>query len=157
MNDLRLAWEPESLCDADVVTEQVMKYMDRNANFAQFANGTCLMLKPVPNLSETIDGALREARRLAEFKVYRMAEGDYLVFFASPLMVYVGKEEFAAREHEIRQRLEDLKFPEEHVIPASQSTDEINLFVGLYARGKLQRDAWQPSNYKLVSPQGMGD
>ncbi len=152
MNDLRLTWEPESLCDAQVVSEQVMKYMDKNANFAQFANDTCLMLKPVSNLSETIDGALREARRLAEFKVYKMGEGDYLVFFASPLLVYVGKEEFAAREAEVRRRLEDLNFPEEHVIPTSQQKDETNMLVGLYARGKLQRDAWQPSNYKLVSP-----
>jgi hypothetical protein len=152
MEELRLSWEPESLCSAASVSEQVMKYMDKDVTFAQFGNDTCLMLKPVPNLQETIEGCLREARRIAEFKVYRMEEGDYLVFFASPLIVYVGKDEFMKRQTEIRRRLHDLSFPSETVISAFEETDDINLLVGLYARGKLQRDAWGSLNYTLVKP-----
>jgi len=152
MKELRLAWEPESLCSPEMVSEQVMRYMDGNARFAQFANDTCLMLKPVSNLAETIEGALREARRLAEFKVYRMEQGDYLVFFAGPLLVYVGRDEFLARTAEIQHRISELKFSEEHIVPTSQQKDETNVLVGLYARGKLQRDAWSPLSYILVEP-----
>lgn len=152
MDELRLSWEPESLCNAKLVSAQVMKYMDGKSTFAQFRNDACLMLKEVPNLIQTIEGSLREARRLAEFKVYRMEEEDYLVFFASPLMVYVGKEEFAERQAEIRSRLDELRFPSENIIPSHQESDDINMLVGLYARGKLQRDAWLQPEYEIVKP-----
>ncbi len=153
MNELRLIWEPVTTCDPVVVAEQISKYMERNVTFAQFANDTCLMLKLVPNLTEAIEGTIREARKFAEFKVYPMEEGDYLVFFASPLMVYVGKSEFATRQMEIRNRVVELNFPSESVIPASRENDDINLLVGLYARGKLQRDAWQAPQYRIVNPE----
>lgn len=151
MNEMRLSWEPETACDPSTVARQVFKYMDKDVAFAQFPNDACLMLKPVPNLNEAIEGTLREARRFAEFKVYRMEEGDYLVFFASPLMVYVGKEEFDARREKIKSRLNDLRFQSESVIPVSQEGDEITLLVGLYARGKLQRDAWRLPKYEIVN------
>jgi hypothetical protein len=151
MNEIRLAWEPSGLAPLEVVARQVAKYMENKASFAQFENGTCLMLKPVPNLEEVIRGALEEARHLPDFKVYAMEGGDFLVFFATPLMVYVGKEEFAERESELQRRVDELRFPSEaFVTPNGMPPKE--MLVGLYARAKLQRDAREPQRYTVVTP-----
>jgi hypothetical protein len=152
MNDIRLEWEPEGLAPSALVSQQVSKYMEHKATFAQFENGTCLMLKQVPNLDEVVQGALREAKYLPDFKVYQMDEGDFLVFFANPLLVYVGREEFADREAELRRRSDALKFPGEALAtPAGMS--ETQMLVGLYARGKLQRDAHDSQRYAVIAPQ----
>jgi hypothetical protein len=152
MNDIRLAWEPEGLAPSALVSHQVSKYMENKATFAQFENGTCLMLKPVPNLDEAVQGSLREAKYLPDFKVYQMEDGDFLVFFANPLLVYVGKEEFVEREPELRRRLDDLKFPGE-ALATPQGMPETHMLVGLYARGKLQRDTGDPQRYAVIAPQ----
>jgi hypothetical protein len=151
MIELRLAWEPETLSESSLVSRQVLKYMDNAATFAQFKNGTCLMLKPVEKLQEVIQGVMREARTMPDFRVYNMEEGDYLVFFASPLLVYVGKDEFAARKVEIETRLSELFFPSETVKPLTESGGD-TIMVGLYARGKLQRDAWGQDSHMIVRP-----
>ncbi|QVQ26163.1 hypothetical protein [Achromobacter deleyi] len=148
----RLSWEPSGRVPEDLISNQVMKYMDNEATFAQFHAGTCLMLQPVEDLDETIAGAMKEARRIADFKVYPMKEGDYLVFFASPLLVYVGKDEFEEQKQEVVKRLEELKFPGEVIKPDAIPLGEADVLIGLYARGKLQFDAWSGGGYKIVHP-----
>jgi len=155
MNEIRLAWEPNGLAPLEVVARQVAKYMENKAPFAQFENGTCLMLKPVSELEQVIRGALQEARYLPDFKVYAMEDGDFLVFFANPLMVYVGKEEFAERESELQSRADELRFPSEaFATPGGMSPKE--MLIGLYARAKLQRDAREPLRYTIVTPRNDG-
>ncbi len=83
MSEYRLAWEPTTGNSPSLVSSQVMKYMDHEATFAQLPNDTCVMLKPVENLDDVVFGCMTEARRLPDFKVYAMKEGDYLVFFVS--------------------------------------------------------------------------
>jgi hypothetical protein len=151
MPELRLSWEPENLSEQTLIASQVLKYMDGKATFAQFSNGTCLMLKPIENLEETIQGVMREARRIVDFKVYKMEDEDFLVCFASPLFVYVGKGEFASQFEKIKIRFSELLFPSESIVPMSDLDDD-TVMVGLYARGKLQRDAWQSSSYVTVTP-----
>jgi hypothetical protein len=150
MKDLRLAWEPVSVLDSKLVSEQVTKYMDNQAAFLQFSNDTCLMVKPVADLKEAIVEYHRKARYITQFKVFNMEDGNYLIFFASPLIVYVGKQEFLDQENEIKKRIDDLKFPSEIIVPLSQERDDTNYLVGLYARGKLQRDAWSELNYTFI-------
>lgn len=153
MKELRIAWEPETAVNPLLVSNQVLKYMDNEATFAQFPNDVCLMLKPVENIETVISGCMVEARRIADFKVYQMSDGDFLVFFASALIVYVGNEEFASRKEEISQRKGELMFSSESFIsPAESPRKQIELLVGLYARGKLQRDAWAESSYQIVRP-----
>jgi hypothetical protein len=153
MKNLRLAWEPQTALRSDVVATQVLKYMDNEATFAQFPNDSCLMLKPVENLHEVIVGSLTEARRIPDFRVFQMKEGDFLVFFASALLVYVGKEEFASIQGEVTSRRAELLFPSESFASPHQSERaEIEFLVGIYARGKLQRDAWALAEYKIVKP-----
>jgi hypothetical protein len=148
----RLSWEPDGRAPEELISNQVMKYMDNEATFAQFHAGTCLMLQPVEDLDGTIVGAMKEARRIADFKVYPMKEGDYLVFFASPLLVYVGKDEFDAQRQEVVKRLDELKFPGEVITPGATPLGEADVLIGLYARGKLQFDAWGEGGYKIVEP-----
>lgn len=152
MKEIRLGWEPESLASAELVSRQVMKYMDGSASFAQFECGTCLMLKRGLDSSHVIEGAMKEARSIIDFEVHSMNDGDYLVFFANPLLVYVGKEEFLNRSEEIRSRLGELHFPSESILPASQGSNETKMLVGIYARGKLQHDAWNSGAYRIVRP-----
>jgi hypothetical protein len=150
VKQIRLSWEPISTLDPAFVSSQVMKYMDGQAAFAQFDNDTCLMLKPVSDLREAIVEYHRKSKFITEFEVYPMHDGDYLVFFASPLLVYVGKQEFAENSMQIKKRVEELKFPSESIVPALRDTDETHVLVGLYARGKLQRDAWSELRYKFI-------
>jgi hypothetical protein len=152
MNELRLTWEPKSSTCTKVVSEQFLKYMDNAKTFACFDNGTCLVLKDVPDIDFVITGAMKEARRLPDFEVFEMEDHDYLVSFANPLMVYVGKKEFEERENEIQSRLKDLYFPSENLKTFVGKGNPKNLLIGLYARGKLQRDAWGESSYQIIRP-----
>jgi hypothetical protein len=60
------------------------KVHGRRCDVRSFPAGTCLMLKPMNDLDKLINGAMNEARRLADFKVYRMHDSDYLVFLRKP-------------------------------------------------------------------------
>jgi len=151
-NEIRLKWEPQGFVSPDLILTQVMKYMDDEATFAQFPAGTCLMLKPVDDIDATIKGAMIESRRIADFKVYPMRDGDYLVFFASALLVYVGKDEFLNMKDQIVDRVDDLKFDGEAIASPVTPMEVDDIFVGLYARGKLQCDAWGVGNYVIVKP-----
>ncbi|MDH5433346.1 MAG: hypothetical protein OEY19_05330 [Gammaproteobacteria bacterium] len=135
----------------DQVASQVKKYMDDEAKFALFDNGSCLMLKDKSNIENIIQGAMKEARKILDFKVYPMNDGDFLVFFASPLLVYVGKEEFWDQRDEIERRKVDLKFKSEELIALGDRVPD-DMLVGLYARGKLQNDAWSNFKYKIINP-----
>lgn len=150
MNEISLEWMPESLAPANQVKEQVSKYMEYKVTFAQFANGSCLMLKPVADLDAVIRGSMNEAKYLPDFKVYLMEEGDFLVSFASALMVYVGKTEFGNREAELRERVKDLMYPSESLATRSEMSD-LEVLVGLYARAKLQRDVRLDEPYVIVN------
>lgn len=152
MSEYRLIWEPKSAVDSAVVSRQVMKYMDGMETFAQFRNDSCLFLKPMPNIEDVIAGAMNEAKRLPDFEVFEMEDRDFLVSFASPLKVYVGKEEFETRKQEIQNRFRDLHFPSESLMPLSGKVKPDHVLVGLYARGKLQRDAWSSLEYQIVKP-----
>jgi hypothetical protein len=152
MNEYRLIWEPEFSSKGAVVSKQFSKYMDNAKMFAYFPNGTCLVLKDAPDLDLVINGAMKEARRLPDFEVFEMEDRDYLVSFANPLMVYVGKEEFEECKEEIQIRFKDLHFPSESLMPLGGKVKPEHVLIGLYARGKLQRDAWSAPSYKIVQP-----
>jgi len=152
MTKIRLQWEPEGRMPLEEAAQQVQKYMDGDATFALFPAGTCLMLKPMNDLDKVINGAMNEARRLADFKVYRMHDSDYLVFFAKALLVYVGESEFEQLRDEILTRLDDLKFSGEELKAAGALNAPDDMLVGLYARGKLQGDAWGARNYRIIRP-----
>lgn len=155
MNEYRLTWEPEFSSNSAIVSRQFLKYMDNAKTFAYFPNGTCLVLKDVLDIELVVNGAMKEARRLPDFEVFEMEDRDYLVSFANPLMVYVGKEEFEECKEEIQRRFRDLHFPSENLMPLNSTVKPEHVLIGLYARGKLQRDAWSAPSYKIARPHGV--
>ena len=69
----------------------------------------------------------------------RLQDGNYLVALHGAVAVFVGGTEYADRKAEIVAREQELSFPSERLIaPPGWSEDEF--YVGLYGRGKLQRD-----------------
>lgn len=152
---MRLQWEPTGLMPEQLLKRQVSKYMDYQVRFAAFRNGTCLMLKDAPNLDELIDLAIQKAKTIRDFRVHHMKDGDYLVFFASPLLVYVGKEEFEDSKAEIMRRIAELKFPDEEMLYGGGGDDRPavrrDFLVGLYARGKLHGDMYGPKKFDVVN------
>lgn len=154
MNEYRLAWEPCFDQNYSIARKQFSKYMDNEETFAQFQNGSCLVLKDMPDIDKAIIGAMKEARRLPDFEVFEMEDRDYLVSFANPLKVYVGKEEFESQKKEIQIRFRDLHFPSENLMPLGDKVKADHVLIGLYARGKLQRDAWNAPTYQIIRPTG---
>ncbi|MDO8888131.1 MAG: hypothetical protein Q7V16_06065 [Hydrogenophaga sp.] len=147
----RLGWEPIGTTSGEATAQQVLFYMDGDAAFAQFPSGSCLLWNRTQEVEESVvRGAMHEARTIANFKVYPIRGGDYLVFFASALAVHVGREEYSARKPEIIERQKELLFPGESFLNSGQAEDDY--LVGLYARGKLQSDAWGERAYTVVRP-----
>jgi hypothetical protein len=147
----RLGWEPMGTTPGEVTAQRVLFFMDGDAAFAQFPSGSCLLWSRTQEVEESVvRGAMREARTIADFKVYPMKGGDYLVFFASALAVHVGREEYTARKLEIIERQRELLFPGESFLNSGRAEDDY--LVGLYARGKLQSDSRGERAYIVVRP-----
>jgi hypothetical protein len=83
---------------------------------------------------------------LKKFPSRLFKRGGFLVSFHNAIAVFIGGEEFECERKEILRRLAELKFSEEEVI--GQEGD--SLLVGLYARGKLQKDAHHFKFYKRI-------
>ncbi|MFV8603980.1 hypothetical protein ACNRDG_06625 [Ralstonia pseudosolanacearum] len=102
-------------------------------------NGTLLFIKKADDDVQSARLALDEARFLTDFRVKRLQDGNFLVALHSAVAVFVGASEFDGRQAEIKSRCNELKFPsEELLVPHGWSEEEF--LVGLYGRGKLQRD-----------------
>lgn len=64
--------------------------------------------------------------------------------------VFIGDEEFTRHEKEIEARNKDLSFPGEIFFSPEATTRRENL-IGLYGRGKLQRDCYEFNLYKRIA------
>jgi len=89
---------------------------------------------------EDARNAMHEARFLIDFRVVPLKDGGYMVAFHKAVAVFVGEDEFRSVESEVIARQNELRFPGEHFFVPDGTTTRDHL-VGLYARGKLQRDA----------------
>lgn len=151
MNDIRLAWEPENKAPLAVIEARISDYL-KNARqgVSLLGNGSLLFSPDGGSFESEARQAMQEARRLANFEVTPLKEGGFLVRFHAALAVFVGQEEFAAVREEIVARLDELKFPEE-ILRGRDGYPQDHLLVGLYARGKLQRDAHFFHFYKRIA------
>lgn len=151
MNDIRLAWEPENKAPLAVIEARISDYL-KNARqgVSLLGNGSLLFSPDGGSFESEARQAMQEARRLANFEVTPLKEGGFLVRFHAALAVFVGQEEFAAVREEIVARLDELKFPEE-ILHGRDGYPQDHLLVGLYARGKLQRDAHFFHFYKRLA------
>ena len=112
-------------------------------------NGTLLFITKGEDDIEDAKKALNEARFIIDFRVVPLKEGGYLVRFHDAVAVFVGQEEFEKMRDEIAARQSDLRFPgESFFVPPGDPP--LHILVGLYARGKLQRDAYFFNFYKRI-------
>jgi hypothetical protein len=139
VTELRLAWEPINLSPLGSIETRFTAYMKGKKGATLLGNGTLLFILEKEDNEEEARKAVGEAKHLANFRVVRLREGGYLVGFNEAVAVYVGDEEFESVRNETQARLNELKFPEEEFLGV-QDWPENHLLIGLYARGKLQRD-----------------
>ncbi len=148
MEELRLVWEPENTTPLAAIEERLISYgVSKGTTILE--NGTLLFISNSEDDEADARRALNEARFLTDFRTVELKEGGYMVAFHSAVAVFVGEDEFGLRRDEVRARLADLQFPEEHFfMPEDASAN--HALVGLYARGKLQRDCYHFSLFKRL-------
>lgn len=149
MNELRLVWEPENTTPLNAIEERMVTYTKGRGGVTIMGNGTLLSLTKGEDDVEDARKALNEARFIIDFRVVPLKEGGYMVAFHDAVAVFVGKEEFEKRQAEITARQAELKFPGEVFFPPAGEPQQ-HLQIGLYARGKLQRDAYFFNFYKRI-------
>jgi hypothetical protein len=147
--DVRMKWEPENLTPLSEIAERVSLYLQGRGGVSILGNGTLLFIKNGEDDSANAKQALEEAKFLSDFRVKQLNEGGYLVALHKAVAVFVGQREFETRKPEIIARFNELKFPSEELI-VNPSTSNDELLVGVYGRGKLQRDVYNFSFYQRV-------
>ena len=149
MNELRLAWEPVNSTPISAIEERMIIYTKDRGGVSILGNGTLLFITKGEDDIEDAKKALNEARFIIDFLVVSLKEGGYLVKFHDAVAVFVGQEEFEQMKAEIAARQSELRFPgEKFFVPPGDPP--LHILVGLYARGKLQGDAYNFSFYKRI-------
>lgn len=149
MKELRLKWEPENMESLAAIEERMTRYTNGQGGVVILGNGTLLFITKGEDDIEDSKKALNEARFIIDFRVVPLKEGGYLVRFHDAVAVFVGQAEFELQKDEIAVRKSELQFPEEQFfVPPGESP--LHIFIGLYARGKLQRDAYSFRFYKRI-------
>jgi hypothetical protein len=152
MEELRLNWEPRNQAPLDEIEQRLKCYMKgRNDGVTILNNGTLLFTPLQRDDIGDAKKAMIDARCLIDFDVKRMKKGEYFVDFHKVISVYVGHEEYFSQKEEIYRRVKDLTFPDEHFLNNDQNRAEDDLYIGLYARGKLQYDAYNLSIHKRIT------
>jgi hypothetical protein len=149
MKDLRLTWEPENLTPLADIEERLMTYTKGQGGIIILGNATLLALSSGSDDVEDSKKAMNEARFIIDFRTVPLREGGYMVAFHKAVSVFVGQAEFDQMKTEIATRLNELKFPGEvFFVPPNEPPE--HLLIGLYARGKLQRDAYDFKFHKRL-------
>lgn len=149
MKELRLAWEPENLTPLADIEQRLMAYTKGRGGITILGNATLLDLVPGGDDIEDAKKAMNEARFIIDFRTVPLKEGGYMVAFHKAVSVFVGQAEFEQMRTAIAARLSELKFPGEVFVAPPKEPPE-HLFIGLYARGKLQRDAYDFKFHKRL-------
>lgn len=149
MKELRLAWEPENLTPLADIEQRLMAYTKGQGGIIMLGNATLLALNQGDDDIEDAKKAMNEARFIIDFKTVQLKEGGYMVAFHKAVSVFVGQAEFEQMKDEIAARLSELKFTGEVFIAPLNEPPE-HMLIGLYARGKLQYDAYHFNFYKRL-------
>lgn len=149
MSVIRLKWEPMNLTPLPEIENRLITYTKGQGGVTLLGNGTLLFLTKGDNVIDDAKQALNEARFITDFRVISMKDGGYMVRFHSAIAVFVGDKEFEQMRNEIDARRSDLQFPGEELF-APHGEPPSHILVGLYARGKLQRDAYNFDFYKQL-------
>lgn len=149
MKELRLSWEPENLTPLSAIEDRMIVYTKGRGGITILGNGTLLSLTSGADDVEDARRALNEARFIVDFRVVPLRESGYMVAFHSAVAVFVGQEEFESMRGEVLARQKELMFPGEAFFVPPEMTQD-HYLVGLYARGKLQGDAYKFHFHKRI-------
>jgi hypothetical protein len=149
MNELRLKWEPENKTPLIDIENRMASYTKGRGGIIIMGNGTLLSLTKSNDDIADARKALNEARFIIDFRVVPLKEGGYMVAFHDAVAVFVGQVEFESGKEEIIARQSELQFPGERMIPPAGEPSD-HMLIGLYARGKLQHDAYSFNFYKRI-------
>ena len=149
MKEIRLQWEPENKAPLKDIESRLLSYTHGKGGIIILRNGTLLSLTQSDDDVEDAKKAMNEARFMTDFRVVQLKEGGYMVAFHKAVSVFVGEYEFEEQKVEVAARHSELLFPGEVMLPP-QDSSELHVLVGLYARGKLQRDAYFFDFYKRI-------
>ncbi|WP_426154190.1 hypothetical protein [Pseudomonas sp. DC3000-4b1] len=147
MNELRLGWEPTNGTPIEEIERKLREFTDNRGGVLILGNATLIAIPQRPDAIELAKKVMNEARFIVDFQVIPLKDGDYMVAFHNVISVFVGKDEFSTKKAEIESRIEDLKFPGEILISPPNENSK-HTIIGLYARGKLQKDAYEFTAYK---------
>lgn len=150
MEHVRIAWEPENRVSFAFLEERIKEYSNGRFSFSILRNGTLLFLKDNSDLNTKVNKSMELARFITDFSVDVMEKGDYLVHFKGPIYSYVGKEEFENQKREIEARVDELTFPGERFLNESEELSKEKVLVGLFARAKMYRDAFNAELVRTV-------
>ncbi len=136
MNTSLSQWAVLKPTDVALAGEAISRYMDHEALFILFENGTALLLKPESESEEVISGAMTELSSKRDFDVMPMKDGHFTVWLANPVCVFISKEEaedvvaYARNQDKERIAAEGLdgEMPE-------------HMIIGIAGREKAHRDA----------------
>jgi hypothetical protein len=149
MNEPRLLWEPLNKVPLPEIENRFSAYVKgRSSGVSVLGNATLLFLKDEGDHERQARRAMEEARFLTGFEVDELREGGFLVVFHPGVAVFVGAEEFNEVKAEIRRRIDELHFPSE----SFQADLDDKFLIGLYGRGKLQRDVFDFSFHRYIRP-----
>jgi len=139
--ELRLGWEPENATPIKDIEGRLRMYMEgKNGGVSLLGNGTLIFSSSGRDDIADAHQAMERAKFIIDFQVTPLKEGGYFVSFHEAIAVFVGGQEFSSVRNEVKERINELTFPEEEFFGKDGSPDD-HLLIGLYARGKLQRDA----------------
>lgn len=150
MSEIRLGWEPENRTPLSEIERRFCEYMrGKTSGVSLLENGTLVFTEEGRADEDDARRAMHEARFLIDFQVTPLKEGGFLVTFHQAVAVFVGQQEFETQRDSIVANLPELRFPGEQIVGKENSQSE-HMLVGLYARGKLQRDAHNFKFYKRI-------
>ncbi|WP_322881443.1 hypothetical protein [Pandoraea sputorum] len=147
-DELRLAWEPQNKTALPAIEERMLSYGVKEMTI--LGNGTLLAISGEEQVEADARRALNEAKFLTDFRTVTLKEGGYMVSLHEAVAVFVGDEEYTQQEQSIATRASELLFPGEHFFVPPGATHKDTL-IGLYGRGKLQRDCYEFHFFKRIS------
>lgn len=146
--DLSL-WEPKSPIPTDDLEEIVSALTNGKGGVSILRNGTFLFVKKSDDDEAFARNLAQEFSALHNFRVVPVDVGGYLVGFHDAVAVFVSEHEFQERREEILSRLGELCLPGGKIAVPENAPQDHGL-IGVYARGKLRRDANDFHFYKRV-------
>lgn len=140
-------WTVLKPTNVEMASEAISRYTDGEALYILFENGTALILKPEMETDEVINGAMAELEFKRDFNVMPMKDGNFTVWLAQPVCVFLSAIEVkeiiayvrSNEEKRIADGVQERPMPEDMII-------------GIAGREKAHRDTRHKNRILRVEP-----